>query len=237
MARRLPSGAPWEDVAFVGVYWNCAARLDKLLRYVRPWFTKIVCVVQESPDETLAVARRHADVVIEDMFHGYGDASFPLALAAVDRKWSFVVSDDEWPTRALLGSFQDLVETMPTQGAWFHFRSWIDGIEFTSEQDWHLRFFETRVGWPGAPHSRPPIDSFFAWRPTPDAVIEHRRSLDEMVRDYLRYIELTDAWASEQMRSHNRMMIRDAITAVASHKGWEYVEAFPWYQTARQIAF
>jgi hypothetical protein len=240
MARRLilPPGAPWEDVTFSGVYWNCGRRLERLLATVRPWFTNIVVCVQESPDATLDVAKEYADVVVEDEWRGYGDASFPLLLQRVRTKWTFVVSDDEMPTRDLLASFQDLVDTMPGQGAWFHFRSWIDDIEFTSEQDWHLRFFETRVGWPGTLHSRPPIDGLFLWRPVPSAVIQHRRSLDEMIRDYLRYIESTESrsWASEQMRAHNRLMIRDAIVAVAQHKGADYVRKFDWFEKAKEVA-
>lgn len=241
MARRprltLPPGAPWTDVAFVGAYWNCAERLERLLHYVRPWFTRLVVAVQESPDDTLAVAREYADVVVEDAWHGHGDASIGKALAQVDRKWSFVISDDEWPTPDLLGSFQGLVDSLGGhQGAWFHFRSWIDGIEFTSEQDWHLRFFETWIGWPGALHSRPTTDRTLHWRPVPGAVVEHRRSLDEMVRDYLRYIEREGPGASEQMRAHNRMMIHDAVVAVAARKGMPYVQSFPWYERVKEVA-
>ena len=61
---------PWSGVAFVGVYWNCEERVEKLLTYVRPYFKYLCVAVQKSDDNTLEVCKRLADIVIEEPWHG-----------------------------------------------------------------------------------------------------------------------------------------------------------------------
>ena len=232
---------PWRDIAFVGAFWNCGDRLEKLLVYVRPWFRTIVAVVQESPDNTLEVARKYADIVIEDPWVGRGDPSIAKGVANCTRRFAFVVSDDEWPTEDLLNSFQDLATKIVEEnkgGAWVHFVSTIDGIDFTREQDEHLRLFDSRVTWPSSQHARPMIDNAIRWRPTPDAYVRHDRTLDEMMRDYTRRysLGLTEG-ATEGQMEHNRRMMRGACEAVATHKGWAYITEFEWWPTVVQQAY
>lgn len=233
--------APWRDITFGGVYWNCEARLERLLRSMRPWFERIVVCVQESPDGTAAVAERYADLVIRDRHWGHCEPSMATLLAKVETPWVFIVSDDEMPSEGLLHSFQDLADTLIARranGAWFHFRSTIDGFDFTSEQHEHLRLFEPSLGWPKTLHSRPMIGTTIPWRPSPEAYISHDRSLDEMVRDYLRYEAIAERdGAGASLRAHNQMMIRDACLAIAERRSPAYVAGHPWWPEAVRVAF
>lgn len=230
--------APWKDVTFAGGFWNCEERLAKLLTYVRPWFRNIVVVVQESPDRTLEVAQELADVVITDEWHGRGDPSISLAVQNIKTRYAFVVADDEWPSEDLLNSFQDLVNELHAQkrdGAWIPFESWIDGFDFT-KGDQHLRFFETRIGWPPEPHARPMTDNTLLWH---TGSIKHARTLDEMMVDYTRRYEMGadhPEWP-ESVQPHNQRMMHSATRAIAEKRGWDYVKAFEWWPKVREFAW
>lgn len=229
---------PWSGVAFVGVYWNCEERVEKLLTYVRPYFKYLCVAVQKSDDNTLEVCKRLADIVIEEPWHGRGDPSFQRVLDKIGTPWSFVVSDDEWPSPDLLDSFQDLADRLHVEekdGAWFHFTSTIDGFDFTREGDSHLRFFRSNLKWPSTPHARVMTDNTIHW---PVGSIAHDRSLDEMMEDYVRRFDLTaenPRW--DTIQAHNVRMIEGACRAVAERKGWEYVQSFGWWPRVRDIAF
>ena len=229
-----------EGVTAGGVYWNEAHRLPRLLALLKEHFEQIVVVVQESTDGTLEICKdlldRPGDRVREDAHRGAGDPSFPMMLQTVTTPWTFVVSGDEWPSI-------DLLRTIPTaitaarmdhhDGVWIKFLSTIEGIEFTNEQDRHLRLFKTAVGWPQSMlHSLPAAQSTMIWNV---GHIRHDRSLDEMVVDYLRYISLgrdSAAWTN-----HNTMMLEAACSGVARHKGWPYVTSRSWWPEVRDIAF
>lgn len=230
--------APWRDITFCGGYWNCAERLTKLLPYVRPWFRNLVVVVQESPDETLAVAREYADVVIEEPWQGRGDPSIHRAVKNAPTRWSFVISDDEWPSEDLLFSFQDLVVAMQAEakeGAWIKFHSYIDDFDFTREQDHHLRLFLTSVDWPPHQHARPMTERTLHWK---TGHIDHRRTLAEMMTDYVRRYELgVKQGATGQQQAHNQHMMRAASRAVAERKGWDEIRAAEWWPQVVKIAF
>jgi hypothetical protein len=237
----LPPGAPWGSITFVGVYWNCEERLEKLLAYVRPWFKKVIIGVQESPDGTLAVARKYANVVVEDVWHGRGDPTIQSVLDVARRgnPWVFLISDDEWPSEELLASLQGAVDAINKEkkdGAWVHFRSTIDGIDFTREQDEHLRLFRSSLTWPGSPHSRPNTNNTTKWRV---GHVRHDRTLDEMMTDYVRRYDLTEkgGWGKTGIQEHNVRMIQGACNAIARHKGWGYVKAFPWWNEVAVIAY
>lgn len=233
--------APWRDVAFCGAYWNCADRLEKLLTHVRPWFRTISIAVQESPDDTLAVARRLADVVVEDKWQGRGDPSFGKAVRASGRPWAFVISDDEWPSEALLDSFQDLVSKLIREqkdGAWVHFVSTINGHDFTRETDEHLRLFRSKIPWPTSQHARPMTDNTIRWRPSKEAFVRHDRSLDEMMTDYVRRYEIGQREAAtDQQMAHNQRMMRSAVDAVARLEGWDAIRAAEWWESVVKYAY
>lgn len=231
-----PPGVPYTDVTFVGVFWNDAERVERLLGTLRPWFANIHVGVQVSPDRTLEVCRRHADEVIEDECQGYCEPTLSKVVAAVDTEWTFVVSADETPSRSLLESFQAMVDQAGAEpridGFWIRFTSSIDGIDYPSESDNHLRCFRTRLGWPSTMHSRPDASHAVFW---PTGCIRHDRSLDEMIIDYLRYYRL--GHGDPGWESHNRVMIHDACAETAARKGWDYVRSFPWWPEASAIAF
>jgi len=178
--------------------------------------------------------------VLTDPWLKHGNPSISRAVASSTTRFIFVVSDDEWPTEELLFSFQDLVTALREQqkdGAWVHFKSKIDGIDFTREQDNHLRFFRGNLSWPGTQHSRPMTENTIFW--TPDgAHIHHDRSLDEMMIDYLnRYEKGLEEGTGEGQMNHNRQMMRNGCIGVAGHKGWPYVTSFGWWPRVVEHAF
>lgn len=220
------------------VLWNEAARLPKLLETLQPTFRRTLVIVQESEDETWQIARsyqRDSDLVVADIHHGTGDASMPLLKELVETDWTFVISGDELPDEELLSTIGDAVdaaEAMGADGVWIRFRSFIDGFDFSGEQDAHLRLYRSSLDWPGSMHSRPDPKKNAHWD---KGAIYHERSLDEMMLDYLRYYELSGD--NESWLAHNRLMMHDACAAVAGKKGWDYVTAFPWWPRVASVAF
>lgn len=231
---------PWSGVALVGAFWNCADRAEALLTYLRPWFKIVSIAVQDSPDDTLARVRAIADFAPTDKWHGHGNVSFQKAINCVGKTpFCFLISDDEWPSENLLESMQEQVDRLATEkaeGIWYHFRSSIEGFEFTREQDNHLRLFATRFGWPGTIHSRPmiPMNRTIFW-PDERGYIRHDRSLDEMMRDYIRRFEI--GRGNKSWEAHNRRMMLTATRAVAQRKGWEWVMGHDWWPQVRSLSY
>lgn len=232
-----PNPRPYTDCSVVSVIWNEEARIGKLLSRLQPYFSHIVVCVQASSDRSLEIARRMAregDVVIEDEHRGFGEGSAPIVAPAVRTPWAFVVSADEWPSDDLLNSVRTIIgyaERQGYQGVWVPFRSTIEGVTF-DEQRGHLRIFQRGLGWSRTMHSRPKAARSFWW---PHGHVDHDRSLDELVRDYLRYLEL--GRGNAQWERHNIHMIHDACEAVAARHGWDWVTAHEWWPRAREVAF
>lgn len=226
--------APWTDVTFAGVYWKEAARLPKLFKLVRPWFQHIVVGVQDSPDNTLEICRQNADVVVEDRHHGFAEPTFNKILAKVQTPWVFIISGDEQPSIDLLDSFQEMMEAWvrnpKIDAFWFKFKSSIDGFDFTSEQDGHVRMFRSNLAWPTTMHSGPSPQNAITW---PIGHINHDRSLDEMIRDYLNYFRIGKG--NSGWETHNKMMILEACLGVAKHKGMDYIKSFDWWSEVEPL--
>lgn len=230
-----PPYEPHRDITFAIVVWNDAGRLDALLRHVRPHFETLAVVVQESPDDTLQVARNLADIVMIDNWRGYGDKSFgPILLPQISTRWTFKCDADEWPDQELLDSLHLArwdAQRRGIKGVWVRFRSWIEDNEY-EEQHSHLRLFETEVGWPSTLHSRPPVDNGIIWT---SGHIHHRRSLDEMILDYLSYYRVGKG--NVGWDAHNKLMMRSATSGVAKSKGWSYVKSYAWWPDVLAIAY
>ncbi len=232
-----PNPRPFAECSAVSVIWNEEARIGKLLARLQSYFSRVVVCVQESSDGSLQIARamaREGDVVIEDAHRGFAEGSAPIVEPAVATKWSFIVAADEWPSDDLLDGIQTIIgyaERHEYQGVWVPFRSTIQGIDF-EEQGSHLRIVRRGLAWPGGMHSRPKARRSFFW---PHGRVDHERSLDELVRDYLRYFAM--ARGSALLERHNLRMIHDACTAVAARLGWDYVTAHEWWPEAREVAF
>jgi hypothetical protein len=234
-----PNPHPYTDVTLLVVAWNESERIGKLLEYLKEYFVHSVVCVQESSDDTFAIAasvmNRLTDKVITDRHWGHGDASFPRMVKATDTKWAFVVSCDEWPTRELLDSMWTAIAVAQQhekteEAVWFPFHSWIDDLP--ASESGHLRLFQKRVGWPNTLHSRPATHHAIYW---PYGAFEHRRSLDEMVRDYLSYYKV--GRGHESWDAHNLAQLRGTCEFVATHKGWDYVTAFDWWPEVKDLAF
>jgi len=226
---------PHSNITATVVVWNDERRLKKLLKHLRPYCERIVVGVQASPDHTLQVAEMYADTVVRDIHHGFGDATYgPLVLPEVRTDWTFKVDADEWPNEELLASLGDAVKAAHVnswEAVLIEFKSSIDG-QYWDEQHFHMRLFQTRLGWPDTMHSRPATDQAGSWVV---GNIRHDRSLDEMIQDYLNYYRIGgDHW---QWEEHNRMMMFWACCGTANVKGWEYVRSFPWWPQVEAISF
>lgn len=227
-----------DDVTAGGVFWNEAHRLPKLLMLLKATFANVAVVIQESTDDSLKIAQSMLGdrSVRVDRHHGAGDPSFPMLLRSIKTPWTFIVSGDEMPSQDLLDSLPEAVlfaDRLNLDGLWISFRSSIDGYDFTSEQDGHLRLFKTSLGWPNAKlHSGPKTDRVGPWIV---GHISHDRSLDEMMRDYLRYWEMGKGDAGWE--AHNRLMMHDACAKVADLTSWEYIKSHEWWPEVKAIAF
>jgi glycosyltransferase involved in cell wall biosynthesis len=232
-----PNPRPYTDVTAGMVLWNEAHRLPRLLEILQPAFEHIVLVVQDSIDETLAIAQaaaRDTDKVLLDAHRGTGDASMPKLLAHIDTDWSFILAGDETPEEELLASLWTAgrwAEERDADGLWIDFLSTVDGVPAAIESA-HLRMFHTALPWPNTMHSRVTPKRDGLW---PFGRIHHDRSLDEMIIDYLRYLEASGS--DSGWIAHNKLMIREACSGVAAVKGWPYVESFPWWPEAKRKAF
>jgi hypothetical protein len=232
-----PNPRPFADCSAVSVIWNEEARIGKLLARLQPYFSRVVVCVQKSSDRSLQIARamaREGDVVIEDEHRGFAEGSAPIVAAAVPTLWGFILAADEWPSDDLLCGIRTITgyaERHEYDGVWVPFRSTIEGIDF-EEQGGHLRIVRRRLAWPGGMHSRPKTRRSLWW---PYGRVDHDRSLDEVVRDYLRYFEM--GRGSPLLERHNVRMIHDSCSAVAARFGWDYVTAYEWWPQAREVAF
>ena len=235
-----PNVKPYDDISLLVVAWNEEARIERLLEYLKPYFSGMVVCVQESTDRTLElvklVADRPEDTVLTDRHWGHGDKSFPRMVRNAATEWCFVVSCDEWPSEELLDSLMLAIavaelDKKTSEAIWVPFRSWIDDLE-TEAGYGHLRLFKTIVGWPDTLHSRPMTQRGIWW---PHGWIEHRRSLDEMMRDYLAYFER--GRGNIGWENHNRAQMQGACNFVAATKGWDYVMQYDWWPEVKRIAF
>lgn len=233
-----PNQRPFKDISFVAVAWNEEERAPDLLALAREWFTHIVVGVQESTDRTLAIAKeiasRPTDKVIEHPHHGYGDRSMPHLIREADTDWVFVVAFDEMPDDVLLKSLRSataLGDKIGVDAWWVAFQSFVETAEY-EEQHGHLRLFHRRLGWPEGLHSRPAGRKEAWW---PYGKIVHQRSLDEMIRDYLRYYRL--GRGNPSWDKHNVLMIHDACASVAEKLSWTFVMEHDWWPEVAKLAF
>ena len=219
---------PIPKTALVMVVCNEEPRLRALLPYVRPWFEQIVIGVQDSTDNTYAVAESLTPYVVTDRRQGFGDATYPKVQARVTTEWSFRLDGDEMPTRALLESLSSAArycEDNALDGLWIPFRSWIEDLEWEQPHS-HLRFWKSKIEWPPFLHSRPATEKTQVWH---TGFVEHRKSLDEHIEGYLGYLEA--GRRNPTHTEHNKVMIRAAVEGIAQIKGWADVEAREWWPT------
>jgi hypothetical protein len=232
-----PNIPPYDHISLLIVAWNEEERIGGLIEYLKPWFNHSVVCVQESDDATLEIAQvlldRPGDLVFKDKHWGHGDASLPRMVAATSTEWCFSVACDERPDMELLQSLHSATAYARDKydGIWVPFHSSVEGIEYR-EQHGHLRLFRQRVGWPKTLHSRPEPRRALWW---PYGFIDHVRSLDEMMQDYLRYYEI--GRGNPGWDRHNLLMMHDACVITAENKGWPYVQKYEWWPGVAELAF
>ena len=235
----------------VSVVWREAHRIEPLVARLAERFDEVVVVVQDSPDDTLAICKRvltgDRHHVVEDKWRGGGDFSMPLALSYVTNEWAFVISGDEWPDDELLASMPNAITTMETNGnsgAFIEFSEYIDGVEYV-EHGRHVRLFRAAGGWEARHHSAAPHENTIQWKV---GHIVHTRTLDDVFSDYLRKLtmmenEATDPAASEfernrasQLVAHNVNTLFNVSNLIAAAKGWRHVWASPqWSEVERRV--
>lgn len=232
-----PNIRPHDHISLLIVAWNESERIGGLIEYLKPWFTHTVVCVQDSDDDTLEIARtlldRPEDTVLEDRHWGYGDASLPRMVAATNTEWCFSVACDERPDLELLQSLRSATAYAGDRydGVWVPFHSDVEGISY-NEQHGHLRLFRQKVGWPKTLHSRPEPKRAIWW---PFGYIDHVRSLDEMMQDYLRYYQIGKG--NKGWDRHNVLMMHDACVSVAGRYGWPFVTKYEWWPAVANLAF
>lgn len=236
----VPNPRPYDGITPALVVWNEEERIGALLDYLKEHFLQIAVVVQASDDRTLEIVTekltRPRDRLATDVHHGFGDASLPMLIGLVQTEWIFTLAADEWPSDDLIGSLWSAIrnaerDPRTADGLWIPFHSDVNGVPY-EEQHGHLRVFRKAVGHPGTLHSRPSTNRALWW---PIGHITHHRTLDEMMRDYLRYWELgahNGGWVA-----HNRLMMHDACVGVASARGWAFVQSHDWWPEVEAIAF
>lgn len=223
--------APYDGVTAVSVVWNEGHRIAPLVSTLATWFRNVVIVVQKSDDDTLAICQKiltePTHHVVEDEWRGGGDFSMPLALSHVPTEWTYVISGDEFPDLELLRTMPDAIAKMESEGfdgAFLYTEEWIEDVPYY-EHGRHVRLFRTAGGWEARHHSAAPHDNVTVW---PHGRYLHRRTLDEMVRDYLRKLNMMEA-EGDQLALHNKATIYRVCTMIAAEKGWRFVRSHEWW--------
>lgn len=228
-----------ERVTAVSVLWKEAHRARRLLSCLAANFERVVVVVQESDDATFEIAQdelKPTDVLIPDEWRGGGDFSMPLALSRVETEWVFVISGDEYPSVKLLESIPNAVRIMEhdgRSGAFIVFKETIEGQPYI-EHGKHVRLFRRAGGWEARHHSSAPHENTITW---PIGHIDHDRSLDEVVEDYVRKYRMMEREGDSRLFHVQITMLRRACTQTAQAKGWDWVKDHPWWPEVEAIAF
>ena len=169
------------------VICNEAHRLPDMIEHTKRLVDEITIVVQESKDNSLAVARRLADKVIEAPCIGYCERHRHIATNQSDSWWQLVLDPDEFIT---IDFQRELRERIHTHYGGYRLarRLFIDG-QFRFEGDSHYRLFQRNaVNFLDELHTEP--------QPTkevgtlPSISIDHIKSLSEQLRDEMRYERL-----------------------------------------------
>jgi glycosyltransferase involved in cell wall biosynthesis len=176
-------------LSLASVVYNEAARLPGLLAHVRPFVDETVIVVQKSTDKTLWIAQLSASYVIEDIHHGYAEASRKKGMDACRGEWILILSPDERLTSEAEWHLQDWMNNPYFDCYNLRELTLVEGV--VREDACHPRLF--RAGTYTAPlgiHTEvgcttgrvQTIDKFI--------VIEHFKSGEEQALDDQRYAAL-----------------------------------------------
>lgn len=159
---------------------NDAEQLARCIGDARPHVDEVVVAVQPSVDDTLGVARRFADAVVESEAFGYCEASRALAHNASHGDWVLVLDCDEVMSDKFKGEMRRLAGGAAT-GYRLMRQLWIDGT-MVFQGDTQYRFF-------GRKHVRYLPEIHTEPQPTSPAVnmgyvgIIHRKTLAEQLKD------------------------------------------------------
>lgn len=95
-------------ITFCGIFHNESERLFKLLPLVKSYCDQLICVVQESTDNTLDICKRYCDKVIETKCSGYSECDRGILHDAIDTEWILYLDADETPSKEFLEEMRSL---------------------------------------------------------------------------------------------------------------------------------
>jgi len=96
---------------------NESERLKVLFPLIRPVFSEIVLVDQESTDDTVEIAKEYCDLILSDKPQGYADPSRPTAARFTNSEWIIPLDADEFLTKEFVKELPELIDC----------RDWISG--------------------------------------------------------------------------------------------------------------
>lgn len=178
-------------VALTMVVHNESERLEEMIDFHRPFVDEIVIAVQKSDDNTLEIAKRLADKVIETPCVGYCEADREKVHALVDSDWELCLDADEYLTHECMVEFRNLI-TKPYDGYSLKRRLFIDG-EKKFEGDYQHRLYrKDRVKFLNELHTEPqPLNRNCVFCPEYVA-INHIKTMNEVIEDESRYENLIE---------------------------------------------
>lgn len=175
------------------VAWNEGHRLAETIQLHRPLVDQVVVVVQQSPDNTLEVARQYADIVIEHPHYGYCEASRQAASDACACDWQLTLDADERLTPEFTAVMRSLTVQRP-RGYRLRRRHYLDGSHHWEGDGQHRFYHRSNVVFLDEIHTEPQAKDWGkveTWGDPMWAIgIDHYKSMSEQLLDERRCQEL-----------------------------------------------
>lgn len=151
-------------VSVVIVAKNEAQNLPRCLASVQGWVTEIIVLLNDTTDDSAAIAKNFGATVYEETWHGYRDTK-NLALDKASQTWALALDADEEVSPALRASFTAFFERKDYEkfsGTKFPRKVWFLD-RWITHGDWYpdlsLRLFRRdRARWGGDAHVHEKIE-------------------------------------------------------------------------------
>lgn len=186
-------------ISLTMVVCNEAHRLAPMLAWHRPLVWDIAIVVQQSDDDTLAIARQFASNVIEHPRYGYCEASRKAASDLAFCAVQLVLDADEQLALPFVADLPALIEQLYERsvlGYRLRRRFWRDGRHEFAGDAHHRLVHQDNVVFLDEihtePQSRAPWDQIPTWGGDDRrrVAIEHTKTTTEQIADEIRCHEL-----------------------------------------------
>ena len=190
-------GPNWKEdltsmIGLTMVVCNEGHRLKDHLEFHKNLVDEITVVVQESKDNTLELAYKYADTVIEKPCVGYCEAHRIDASRFTNSDWQLCLDADEFLTEEFIQNMRSLMKSDKYFGYRLTRRLIVDG-EFRFEGDAHHRFYHRKnVKFLDELHTEPQSLNWNKVSGLPYIAILHIKSTKEIMEDELRCELLLD---------------------------------------------